>query len=358
MHRSAHKLFTLAAVVVAAISTHAFADSLGVAQNYNAFIFGDMTQSSDSQGALAVGGNFTATSYSVASSLPTTGTHLVVGGNLLTNSGGTINGTAYVGGNTTLNYTTVTQNLYTGGNFSGSGFANGTVYYGGSYSGPNWGPNNPGRSHVSSVTLPVDFNAAKTALTNLSTSLAALPTTGSFTDAYNALKLTGSVVGQNVFSISASILASATSISITLPAGAFAVVNILPVAGSTTISLPNVGFTYDATAVLWNLPDFTKITMSSFKGSILAPNAAVKFSSGNLDGTLVASSLSGGGELHNYTFTHDFTLLPPDDGGDNNPSTTPPAAPLPSIPLTGLLLLSAVGAHRLFLTRHRQSTPN
>jgi len=46
------------------------------------------------------------------------------------------------------------------------------------------------------------------------------------------------------------------------------------------------------------------------KGSILAPYANVGFNSAHIDGTLVANSLTGTGEFHQYQFDHNVPVVP------------------------------------------------
>ncbi|HEY1686979.1 MAG TPA: choice-of-anchor A family protein [Tepidisphaeraceae bacterium] len=310
---------------------------LGVAQDYNAFIFGNMNQSSDSEGALAVGGNLTLTSYSVASSLGNTGTHLVVGKNLTMITGGSVNGDSYIGGDASFGVVAPTGNVYDVGNYSSFVDPTGTVYYGKSFSAPSWVK--PAVKDTS-ITLPVDFNQAQTDLTTTSKYLNGLTNTGTYVDSFGALTFTGSVDGLNVFSISASELAAGSEIHINIPSNGFAIVNVT---GATSVTLPNVGFWLNSADVLWNLYDFSSITMGSFDGSILAPSAAVSFPSGDLNGTLVAASLDdtvngGSGELHNVPFTYNIPVL------TGAPPTT---VPLPPSVIAGGALLGILGLVKL-----------
>ncbi len=73
--------------------------SLGVAGQFNAFVFGNFTETSDSQGRLAIGGNATLTGYGVDQADPTgqnvsdsSGARddLIVGGRLTVNNGGEV----------------------------------------------------------------------------------------------------------------------------------------------------------------------------------------------------------------------------------------------------------------------------
>jgi choice-of-anchor A domain-containing protein len=299
MSKMRTRLFLLSATVgLLTLQPIAHAGVLGVAEGYNAFIFGNMSvQDSDTEGAVAVGGNATYTSYSIAQSLGNSGTNLVVGGNL-NFSNGTIYGNTVVGGSATI-----------------SSASTGSV-----------------TSHVSTPTLPINFSAAQTNLTQTSTYLNGLSNTGSYVDAWGSLTFTGSNDGLNVFSIAASTLDSSYGITINIPSDAFAIVNVI---GSTSVSLPNVGFNFNSTDVLWNLSGVTTLSMASFNGSILAPSANVSFNNGALNGTLVANCLTGSGQLNDVLFNH--TVSQPNLG----PSTS--TVPLPASVEGGLVLLSGMG---------------
>ena len=58
-----------------------------------------------------------------------------------------------------------------------------------------------------------------------------------------------------------------------------------------------------ADSLLWNITDASSFSFTNeFGGSVLAPSAVVTNSS-PIDGTLVALSFNGTGELHDYPFT-------------------------------------------------------
>ena len=224
-------------------------------------------------------------------------------------NGGSVNGNVVVGGKATATNMAPTGSLSVRGDFYGSGFASGGINYGGTYHGPTWASN----TRVDSVNLPVDFAAAQTQLTDTSLSLSELVTNASVTNYYGGLTFNGTSDGLNVFSIDASTLAHATGITFNLSTDGYALVNVT---GATADTLPNVGFNFDASDVLRNFYGVNNISMQSFAGSILAPTASINFSSGNLNGTLVALNLAGGGELHNNTFNH--TITTPTGGGSQN----------------------------------------
>ncbi len=328
MGRARIALFSLLTLSVA---SPAFSSVLGVAAGYNAFVFGNFTESNtDSAGALAVGGNATLSSYTVATN-GSTGTNLVVGGTL-TNTGGTVNGDAIVAG--TADYTTptitgkltaTTVNLHNSG-----GSVTGGVFYTGTYTGPSFITHT---SITGPVSLPVDFAGTKTSLVSKSQGLAALTTNGTTVDTSNNVTFTGTSSGTNVFSITASQLASASIINVSVPTGGVSLINVT---GATSDTMPNVSYNLTPTATLWNFNGVTSLTLTgSANGSILAPNAAVSTSFGELFGTLVGNSLTGNLELHSAPFPTDI------------PTGSPPPSPEPAS-------LSVLGLGAVMLLKRRR----
>jgi choice-of-anchor A domain-containing protein/MYXO-CTERM domain-containing protein len=294
---------------------------LGVAEDYNAFIFHNRNQTSDSRGAQAFGGNPTLNNYAAASARGNSTTNLVVGGNLPLNNGS-------INSNGNINNNAPADNVYVGGNdYGNNGPQSHMVYYEGTFSGPTWVPS----THVSSITEPVDFGAAETQPSQTSSSLSNWLTTGSLNDCCGTLTFTGANEGHKVFSIAAGTLDSSGGVNMDIPSDGFAIVNVT---GSSTVSLPNVGFNFNSSNVLWNLSGVSTLNMTSFNGSILAPTANVDFAYNVLNGTLVANSLSSGGELHNVPSNH--TQIVP----SFSPGST---VPLPNSAQAGLVLLGILG---------------
>jgi choice-of-anchor A domain-containing protein len=291
------RLICKSGITVAALwfaGATASAGVLGIAGNYNAFVFTLLSATdSSSEGALAVGGDVSVTDYTIGTST-STGTNLVVAGDLsITN--GLINGSAITAGSTTIFETGVTGDITTGGDYTGdSGPTNGgTIFYGGTYAGP------PDATHqqVASVTLPVDFPSVETQLTNTSDSLAALTNTGSSTDDANDLVFTGAEDGQNVFSVDADDLANATKITFNIPPDATAIINVIDADDSGTAFLPDADFDFDPGQVVWNFDNFSAVLGSSFAGSILAPTSVVALGDGGVRGTIVADILTTDDEV-------------------------------------------------------------
>jgi choice-of-anchor A domain-containing protein/uncharacterized repeat protein (TIGR01451 family) len=242
--------------------------ALGVAGAFNLFVLGPVTQSyTDSEGRVAAGADVNLTGYGIGSALPNSAGQrddLVVGGRLTYDQGQVFNGNIVYGGTAGL------QNV---------GLPNGTARQG----------------------APVDFAAALTQLDALSAAYTGLAANGTASDTYGTIHLAGTDPTLDVFSLSAGELASANGLNITAPAGATVLVNV----SGTAVQMQYFGMTVSGTDrqhVLFNFPDATSLTMAgiSVQGSVLAPGAGVTFGNGNLEGTLVAGTLTGSGEFHNF----------------------------------------------------------
>ncbi|WP_406697627.1 choice-of-anchor A family protein [Singulisphaera sp. Ch08] len=256
------------------VSGGAQAAMLGPAQDYNVFILGDATQTyTDSEGRVAIGGNASYTGYSVASKLPTnTANALVVGGNLVFSSG-TINGDLHVGGTSSLTSVNVT----------------GGTYY----------------------DQPIDFAAARTSLTALSSFLATQASNGTVGAGALGLTLTGTSSSLNVFNLTAAQFSSANNngLNILSPVGSTVLINV----DGTSPSLANFQMYVNGSSsetnplinnILFNFSNATTLTDSnvSIYGSVLAPKAALNFGYNHINGTLIGASLDGHVEAHTYPF--------------------------------------------------------
>jgi choice-of-anchor A domain-containing protein len=280
------------AAIFLAVSTSSAIASLGLASGYNVFVFGNMNQTSDAQGKVAVGGNATFTNFGIGNVLANSNgatPHLVVGGNLTYNGGQVFGGSAIYGGTAQI---------------SNAGIPNGSFQQGTS----------------------IDFAAAKQYYTQLSASLGNLPANGTTTyHPWGGIQLDGGNDDFVVFDLDGAKLSSTNSLQINAKAGATVVVNIT----GTNITLKDFGIQLNGVSkqnVLYNFVNATNLTSTgfSFQGTVLAPFAHYQFDNGNLEGTLIAASVSGSGEFHNYTF-----------GGtipNGTPSTpTPPSVSTPPI---------------------------
>jgi choice-of-anchor A domain-containing protein len=176
---------------------------------------------------------------------------------------------------------------------------NGNIAYGGTAALTNVGIPNGTARHAT----PVDFSAAGSEVKALSSSLAAYAASGTTTFQYGGLTLTGSDPGLNVFSVNGADLAAANSLIINAQPGSTVLVNV----SGTVDQMQNFGFQIngtDRTNVLYNFRDASSLTLSGIgiEGSVLAPNAAVHFNNGQINGNLIAGSLDGPGESHNHLF--------------------------------------------------------
>ena len=259
------------------------ATGLGVANDFSAFVLHDANlHQSDVQGRLAVGGNATITAYAVGDLLPDSdGTRddLIVGGNLNFTNGQVFFGNVVHGGT---------------GTFGSFGHPNGTIRQ----------------------AAVLNFGAAEAELEALSDNHAALSANGTVEDHWGTIVLTGTQAGQNVFTVPSSMLWNAYDLRINTPAGSSAIVNIT----GTDARLQFMGFSLTGVAkenVILNFPQATHLVLQGIgiHANLLAPRAAVEFSNGQLNGTLVADSWSGFGQIN-------LPFVPPPE-----PPVCPPLPP-------------------------------
>lgn len=315
--------------------------SLGAATGYNALVFSDFTEYyTDSEGRLAVGGNFAPTGgagFTIASlhSGDAAGVYdLVVGGNFTNTYASMGGGDVFVGGNMTWAGPTLPHNAYINGNFSNpayGGSTGGTIYYAGSYS------SNTALAHSKVATptaAPLDFLSAKTSLQSLSVSLASqVATAAVLNNGYGTYTLTGASSTTNVFNMTDTTYNGKT-INISAPAGSTVIVNVAGTSDSFSGGSINISG-IDSHSVIFNFNSATTLAIGSiaFNGTILAPNANVTGTYGQLNGQLIANSLAGTTELHDVLFTG---TLPTSTTNAQIVSSTPE-------PSTWLLFLGATG---------------
>jgi choice-of-anchor A domain-containing protein len=149
--------------------------------------------------------------------------------------------------------------------------------------------------------LPIDFAALEQGLVSMSQGLAALEPTGNMSLTFTHLELSGAQPDLNVFAVDAGTLSQARSIHVAAPVGAAALVNV----SGADVSVTNTQMTLSGvtrSALLWNFSEASELSMSSvsFQGSALAPHAAATANSGNFEGTLVASSVLGNMQFHDF----------------------------------------------------------
>jgi choice-of-anchor A domain-containing protein len=331
---------------------------LGAATGYGEFVLGDSTRSGvDAQGKVAVGGNASFNSFSVASQQAAgAGVNLVVGGNLAANSA-SVTGSAVVGGHAQYNNPTVLGNFASNGAMilGSSGSIQGDVRYGTSLTKPAAVTVTGSTTGPVATPLPIDFAAAATSLQALSQAQFAA-TDPYVTKVFGGLNFTSGASGLSVFNITASEFSGANNYAVTSTAAPGSdvtfVINVLGTSG-----LDNVFFRFagnsltglGANRVLYNFLDVESLTVEGIgvDGTILAPWASVQFNNGNIDGGLIARTLAGNGESHVYT-----------NGGTSGPSTlfngTLRNPPVPQvIPEPSSLALAGIGGLGLIAAARR-----
>lgn len=285
----------LCAAIVAALvspSAPAHASILGVAGEFNGFIFGNLSSvSADTEGRLAVGGNFTAENYSVGFGTV---------GPSLPNSHGT------------------RDDLIVGGDMNAKG--GWQVFYGNAV----WGtsltaaPTTPNGSTFQGA--PIDFAAVQADLLAKSAYMASLPANGTSELKWGTvLELIGTNPVLNVFNVAEFDWESSWDKQITIPTGSTALINIagldvdyqggLSVNGSNALNNPA------GRNVLYHFPDALTVDNNHIAmiGSLLAPKAHLTLNGGGINGVGIAASAQqvNGGEFHNFNFTGDIPFAPP-----------------------------------------------
>ena len=228
--------------------------------------------------------------------------NLVTTGNVSTQSdivgdaviGGNLSGATFFGGGANV---PSSPDLYLFGRLNRSLNLNarGNLYYSGSINPPSVNFNGGGKD-LGAPPNPLGYYTDP--LIALSTQLSGLTATAG-TSFVNGKFNAGSNTGIVVFDISGSALASDLvnhDISFT---GAGVTSYIINVIGNFT-DPSSTHFNVDQQDALFNFEDAASVNLGQWGASILAPDAAVKITSGgNIEGSLFAQSFLGGGELHN-----------------------------------------------------------
>jgi choice-of-anchor A domain-containing protein len=303
---------TFAGLLLVAFSGLAQANqlTLGAAQGFNVFTFGDFTEyNTDAQGKMAIGGNFAPSnggSFTIAgTSSDAAGVYdLVVAGNFTMSNNSMGGGDAWVGGNMTWNNISMSHNAYVVGSYTntGGGSVGGAIDTAGSYNGPSY--LNHAIKTASSMPAPIDFLSARTNLDSVSTALASEAPNGTTAfDGHSTYTLTGASSTLNVFNLSASSYNSAT-ININAPVGSTVVVNVAGTSDSFTYGSINLNGIPNSN-VIFNFASATVLSLNGigFNASILAPFATFTGTYGNINGELIAQSVAGTTQLNSDAFT-------------------------------------------------------
>jgi choice-of-anchor A domain-containing protein len=282
-------------------------------------------------GAVYVGGansgNLNGASGSVVIGGSNTGNVQTAGGSVFI--GGTTTGQVTANGNANVsingnNQSNLTLNgggtiALNGSNSSTISLNGGSIQYTGSQSGNlnlNGGATATKVASLNLTTPPSTLSSFAdtfiTPLTNLSTQLAGQAANSTATSANGQIifNATPDASGTAIFDINSSFLTANSTVTINLDGATSVIINVNVdscVSNACALSLPGslnfnnpVGY---AGAVLWNFDNATSLTFpDEFGGTVLAPLAAVS-NTGAIDGTLVASSYSGNGELHSHPYT-------------------------------------------------------
>jgi|GEM_PF-5319831 len=240
---------------------------LGVAADFNLFAFENVNaRTSDVEGRVAVGNDASFYAYGIGDKLP--------------NSMGT------------------RDDLIVGNDLD---FTYGQVYFGNIVYGNNGDLDSIGTPNgdVRQEADVIDFAAAETALSEMSTVLGAEIPNGRFRFNYSNLNLRGIHPDLNLFTLAPEDLAAAKSIHVLVPFGSTVVINV----PGQAVSIQNLGLHLrgvDCSQLLWNFYQAEELTLSGIgiRGSILAPEAALSFNNGSIKGTAVVESMTGNGQFN------------------------------------------------------------
>lgn len=346
---------------------------------FNAIVFGDFANNADVEGRTIVGGNLTggasfyikpsaqegATSLAALNvygnataaktyNLSNAGAAFIAGGNSASfnmNGGGSLT----VGGNNAGNANMNGGNLYLGGNSSGSVNLNGGAHAYMTASATNTGTISPSsaviKPYAYTDTLPDLSSQIETPLKSLSAQLSAatanstFPTIASLQGNFNNVQInaTPNASGLAVFTVSAAVLSQFASFQVNANGAGTIIFNVdcgskaCSFADNANQQFGSTSLAQLAPSLIWNFYNAGSVTVNNeLAGTVLAPYATVTNNS-PIDGTLVAASYSGNGELHDYPFRG-----------------TPVRAPEPGgLAILGVALAGLLGMRRLRMSARR-----
>ncbi|MFJ8659010.1 choice-of-anchor A family protein [Streptomyces sp. NPDC093795] len=337
------------APAASATTTECVTQPLGTAGLYAEFVEKDSTRHSDSEGAVAVGGDARfgdpkqPSGFSVG--------HKLTGADLAKLPGGH---SLVVGGTLYANQVVLDH---------GSGVAGKVVDL--STPGQGFGVDGGKVKEGASPASPVDFAKEFTRLRALSTGWAGIEPNGTVAGSGDGLFLTGGDPKLNVFAVNAADLEKARAITLKVPVGSSTLVNVLGASydmnksatygvyyqgadGTAPViddyALASDGFRQIRSQLLWNFPqaESVKKNYTSWPGTILAPNAAVEMGGknigpGHVNGSVIAESLDTvpGAETHRMNFSGCLpketkpgpVVTPETPAPIETPVPTPPATP-------------------------------
>ena len=378
-----------------------------IAGTYNMFLLGNLGtasapfQSSDTQGKVAIAGNAYINGSAINGNNISGAASLIVGGSL-SQTGGSISGNTFVGGNATLNSVGSKQNLVVGGSLTDTGGQiSGNVFVGGaatnlsggvtingslnltganaSLNASSNGGSSPTGIYVTASTqvhdpsywaapatsggpatpsVPLDVFGSSTDITNASTSLSALSGATNVTSAGGTINITLNNSGLNVINLSVTNGATITGINITNANGVTPTGLIINVAGN-NLNFNGGSFSLGSlanTQVLFNFGNATAISLQNlaFEGALLAPLATVNFSSGHIDGALIVNSYTGSAQVNYVGFNDPLPAYAAAGGSGGTVASTPePGTIAPFV--TGLIAAALIRRRLQQPTRARRA---
>ncbi len=173
--------------------------------------------------------------------------------------------------------------------------SNGSVRYGGTLTGSITVP--PGGS-VAHGPYPFSFAEEAERMQLLSSAWGELAGIEVKKPAGEVLALKGEAAGLNVFHVTSAVLQSVRSITISVPAGASALIDVSGPAFATSVA-GAYGAGNASVPAIWNFTQATSVQISGldFYGTVLAPNAAVTASNGQIHGAVWAHDWEGSGTV-------------------------------------------------------------
>ncbi len=308
-------------------------DALTLLRNYNLITSGNVTSSSEVDGNALIGGNVSGGMYNmhmISTAVPSLTVAGNLSGNIITKGkdlhvGGDVSGSVTMndGGNAYVG------SVVSGGSLTNNANGSGNTYVLGTLAGS---VNTNGGSTINGGTRPFDPAAtasdAMATLSAFSAQLSGLTANSSYS--FSGSKVTfNAVAGANglaVFDIAdaSGFFSQAAEFEFNLNGASGILFNVSDSAGDAANDL-NIHANFLAgsapllgSKMLWNFTNAQKITLASqFGGSMLAVFADTS-NSNNIEGTLVAKSLTQYGEIHSQPLDPNYPSAVP----------LPPAAPL------------------------------
>ncbi len=281
---TATRHLAIASIATALLALPAAGD-LGVAEGFTIFVTDNhQANNTDCTGRVAVGGPATYNNMGIGSGLSNSNgarDDLIVGGTLQWNNGQNFNGNTQCAGSVNMN---------------GVGTPNGEV----------------------SGVVVIDFESADQELRSLSNALADASPNGNVSNQNGILQMTGNDPDLNIFKVRRSQLHPLWGMTISVPEGSSVLVNVRGQSMQLNNFQPTLqGCTPDK--VLFNMSKCNSLQMNSigWKGTVLAPKANIQFNNGQIDGSLIASTVQGNGESHHMPFTGDLPGGGDGGGGGN-----------------------------------------